>query len=137
MVLGRCLDATSAAGNKPGRIPFRESKLTMLLQTALQGREKLTMVVNLTPLDKYYEENSNVLNFASIARNIIFKSSIAFKNHTRYSNFMGDIRYDIEEVDKAKDEYIQDLAEENARLHEELQSLRAQLEEQEQILHSS
>ncbi|KAL9922908.1 kinesin-like protein subito [Glossina fuscipes fuscipes] len=136
MVLGRCLDAASAAGNKPERIPFRESKLTMLLQTALQGREKLTMVVNLTPLDKYYEENSNVLNFASIARNIIFKSSIAFKNHTRYSNFMGNTRCNIEEDDKAKDEYIQDLEEENARLHEELQSLRGQLEEQEQFLHT-
>uniref|UniRef100_A0A1B0APH0 Kinesin motor domain-containing protein n=1 Tax=Glossina palpalis gambiensis TaxID=67801 RepID=A0A1B0APH0_9MUSC len=132
----RCLDAASAAGNKTERVPFRESKLTMLLQTALQGREKLTMIVNLTPLDKYYEENCNVLNFASIARNIIFKSSIAFKNHTRCSNFSGNTRFDIKENDKAKDEYIQDLAEENARLHEELQSLRAQLEEKDQFLHN-
>ncbi|KAI9589374.1 hypothetical protein GQX74_007543 [Glossina fuscipes] len=132
IVLGRCLDAASAAGNKAERVPFRESKLTMLLQTALQGREKLTMVVNLTPLDKYYEENCNVLNFASIARNVIFKSSIAFKNRRRCSNFSGNTRFDIEENDKAKDE---DLAEENARLHEELQSLRAQLEEKDQFLH--
>uniref|UniRef100_A0A1B0A426 Kinesin motor domain-containing protein n=1 Tax=Glossina pallidipes TaxID=7398 RepID=A0A1B0A426_GLOPL len=135
------LDKTGNVGSRLKEAQRINTSLMVLgisidIASALQGREKLTMVVNLTPLDKYYEENSNVLNFASIARNIIFKSSIAKQNHTRYSNFMENTRCDIEKIDKAKDEYIHDLTEENARLHEELQSLRAQLEEQEQNLHT-
>jgi len=90
MVLGRCLDAVnnSRRANKD-IVPFRESKLTMLIQGALLGREKLTMIVNVTPTDQYYEENLNVLNFASIAKNIIFKKPIIKQNHSRYSLLMG------------------------------------------------
>lgn len=94
MVLGRCLDAannstfpgsTTLSSIKKERIPFRESKLTMILQAALQGREKLTMIVNVTPTEKYYEENMNVLNFASIARNIIFKAPVLKQPQKRFS----------------------------------------------------
>lgn len=109
MVLGRCLDAA----NKSDRIPYRESKLTTLLQAALQGKEKLTMIVNVTPTEKYYEENLNVLSFASIAKNIIFKAPVNKRNESRYSVF----------ADKQDHSYIQQLLEENACLKIEIQRL--------------
>lgn len=77
-VLGRCLKAATVNNERnknkkqTTNIPFRESKLTLLLQAALQGKEKLIMIANVTPTDTYFEENMNVLNFASITRNILY-----------------------------------------------------------------
>lgn len=140
MVLGRCLDAAnnittstcaSSTSNKKERIPFRESKLTMILQAALQGREKLTMIVNVTPTEKYYEENLNVLNFASIASNIIFKAPVSRQNQSRYSVFSA----------TADNSYIQQLLEENAnlkadkeKLNQHIRELRRNFQQQEQQL---
>ncbi|KAH8308603.1 hypothetical protein KR018_009273 [Drosophila ironensis] len=54
MVLGRCLDAASTTQKmKNDVIPYRDSKLTMLLQAALLGNEKLATIVTVTPVDKY------------------------------------------------------------------------------------
>lgn len=89
MVLGRCLDAASSSKKKNNAdlIPYRDSKLTMLLQAALLGRERLGMIVTVTPLDKYFEENLNVLSFASIAKNILFKRPHVKQHNARYSAF--------------------------------------------------
>ncbi|XP_017467179.1 PREDICTED: kinesin-like protein subito [Rhagoletis zephyria] len=126
MTLGRCLDA--ANNNKKFKskgqiIPVRESKLTMLLQAALLGKEKLTMIVNVTPTDCFYEENMNVLRFSAIAKNIIFKQPTKPVNKSRYS-FV---------VEKAKS-----AAEENIFLRSELErkdaEMRLMLIEQERQL---
>lgn len=111
MVLGRCLDAASTTHKKKNNdvIPYRDSKLTMLLQAALLGKEKLAMIVTVTPVDKYYEENLNVLNFASIAKNIIFKEPVIKQHRTSFCGFM--------EFSKMEpgDEYKKQLEEENVR----------------------
>ncbi|XP_023297085.2 kinesin-like protein subito [Lucilia cuprina] len=131
MVLGRCLDAannlassgsTTSTLNKKERIPFRESKLTMILQAALQGKEKLAMIVNVTPVEKYYEENLNVLNFASIASNIIFKAPAIKPNQSRYSVFSA----------TPDNGYIQQLLEENANLKADIEKLNNHIEQQNQ-----
>lgn len=90
-VLGRCLKAATKINrnkNKITNIPIRESKLTLLLQSALQGKEKLIMIANVTPTDMYFEENLNVLNFASITRNILFKKYSNPSLNVRYSGIM-------------------------------------------------
>ncbi|XP_039957422.1 kinesin-like protein subito [Bactrocera neohumeralis] len=126
MTLGRCLDA--ANNNKKLKtkgqvIPVRESKLTMLLQSALLGKEKLTMIVNVTPMDTFYEENMNVLRFSAIAKNITFKQPPKPVNKSRYS-FV---------VEKAKS-----AAEENIFLRSEVERLQSEMQyrllEQERIL---
>lgn len=92
LVLGRCLDTIHQNQKKKKQqdiVPVRESKLTFFLQSALLGKEKLTMVVNLLPVDEYYGENLNVLNFSSIAKQIEVPVD-AFKRNrsTRYSFFL-------------------------------------------------
>ncbi|KAM7347269.1 kinesin family member subito [Cochliomyia hominivorax] len=133
MILGRCLDAannmaTSAGNsqnlNKKERIPFRESKLTMILQAALQGKEKLAMIVNVTPVEKYYEENLNVLNFASIASNIIFKAPAVKQNQSRYSIFST----------TPDNSYVQQLLEEIGNLKADVDKLQRQVEQQSQFI---
>lgn len=84
MVLGRCLDAVYHNHNI---VPFRESKLTNIIQAALLGKEKITMVVNMLPTSDYYEENQNVLNFASMAHKIVYKPIQLPKKNARTSRF--------------------------------------------------
>lgn len=94
LVLGRCLDVTlSNQGKKKlDLVPFRESKLTTFLQSALKGLEKLTMMVNIWPIPEFYEENLHVLNYASIAQNIVYKKPAPVQRTSvsrRYSFFFG------------------------------------------------
>ncbi|EDW02494.1 kinesin-like protein subito [Drosophila grimshawi] len=122
MVLGRCLDAASSTKKKGTAdvIPYRDSKLTMLLQAALLGKERLAMIVTVTPLDKYYEENLNVLNFASIAKNILFKQPLVKQHHARYSAFV-----DYTQSSVAQDkEYIEELEAQNISLRAEVDQLK-------------
>lgn len=74
MVLGRCLDLLyqNQTAKTKEVVPFRESKLTQLLQKSLVGREKITTIVNMMPTLDFIEENLQVLNFASIAQKIIY-----------------------------------------------------------------
>ncbi|ALC41557.1 sub [Drosophila busckii] len=118
MVLGRCLDAASSSQKKNNTdlIPYRESKLTMLLQAPLLGRERLAMIVTVTPLDKYYEENLNVVNFASIAKDIIFKQPMIMRHKKRYSVFA--------ESNGIDTQYVERLEEENHSLLAEIERLR-------------
>lgn len=90
MVLGRCLTAIHQEQQHKGAhqvIPYRESKLTMLLQRSLLGREKLTMIVNLMPDNMYMDENINVLNFSAIARQIVQQSHEVSKKKCRTSTY--------------------------------------------------
>ncbi|XP_033247564.1 kinesin-like protein subito [Drosophila miranda] len=120
MTLGRCLDAASTSRKKPNNdvIPFRDSKLTMLLQAALLGKERLAMIVTVTPLEKFYEENLNVLNFASIAKNIIFKEPLIKQHSTRYSGFFDNSKKNTQY------EYIKEIEENNISLRQEIDRLK-------------
>ncbi|KAH8277860.1 hypothetical protein KR018_008771 [Drosophila ironensis] len=121
MVLGRCLDAASIGKKKKHEvIPYRESKLTMLLQAALLGKEKLAMIVTVTPVDKYYEENLNVLNFASIAKNILFKEPV-IKQHR--SSFCGLIEFS-KSSPRPSDEYKKQLEDRNVSLQLEIDQVK-------------
>ena len=88
LVLGRCLktiyDSQSSIKHKSETVgPFRESKLTMLFQRALSGKERMTLIVNVNPIPSLYVETQNVLNFSAIAKKIVIeKIQTSVKNHS-------------------------------------------------------
>ncbi|KAI8335821.1 kinesin motor domain-containing protein [Chlamydoabsidia padenii] len=76
MVLGQCMEALRMnqlkieSGKRPGVVPFRQSKLTELFKNTFEGDGKVAIVVNINPFDTGFDENSGVMKFAAIAKEV-------------------------------------------------------------------
>ncbi|KAK2820343.1 hypothetical protein Q5P01_023302 [Channa striata] len=55
------------------RVPYRDSKLTRLLQDSLGGSAHSVMITNIAPEYKYYFDTFNALNFAAKSKLIVNK----------------------------------------------------------------
>lgn len=62
--------AQKAAGKRGIAVPYRESKLTRLLQNALGGSSKTIMICALSPASTNYQETLSTLRYASNAKKI-------------------------------------------------------------------
>merc|ERR1719446_1463920 len=67
---------SSLVDGKSAHIPYRDSKLTRLLQDSLGGNTKTVMVANLGPADWNYDETLSTLRYANRAKNIKNKPRI-------------------------------------------------------------
>lgn len=56
--------------NKSGHIPYRNSKLTMMLKDSLGGDSKMLMIVQCSPAQCNVTESLSTLTFASRARQV-------------------------------------------------------------------
>merc|ERR1711931_185319 len=61
---------------KSKHIPYRDSKLTRLLQDSLGGNTKTLMVACVSPADNNYDETLSTLRYANRAKNIKNKPKI-------------------------------------------------------------
>lgn len=52
------------------KVQYRDSKLTHLLKTSLEGDGRLIMIANINPSDRSFEESHNTLKYANRAKNI-------------------------------------------------------------------
>lgn len=71
-----CHVISSLTDPKATYIPYRDSKLTRLLQDSLGGNTKTMMIANVGPADYNYDETMNTLRYASRAKNIQNKPRI-------------------------------------------------------------
>jgi hypothetical protein len=71
-----CHVISSLTDPKATHIPYRDSKLTRLLQDSLGGNTKTFMIANVGPADYNFEETMNTLRYASRAKNIQNKPRI-------------------------------------------------------------
>ena len=104
MVLGRVISqlAEQAAGKNKGKpIPYRESNLTRILQTALGGNSKTSMIAAISPAADNYEETLGTLRYADQVKKI---KNNAVINET------------------PQDKLIRELKDENERLKQLLQN---------------
>lgn len=80
MGLGRFLQGLLALGNvisalgddrkRGGHVPYRDSRLTRLLQDSLGGNSQTCMIACVSSADDSLEETLNTLKYANRARNI-------------------------------------------------------------------
>eukprot|EP00736_Rhodelphis_marinus_P006371 Rmarinus@m.27920 len=63
-------------GKTQAHIPYRDSKLTKMLQDSLGGNTKTVMVANIGPADYNYDETVNTLRYAESAKKIKNKPRI-------------------------------------------------------------
>ncbi|KAJ3273827.1 Kinesin-like protein kif3b [Terramyces sp. JEL0728] len=66
--LGNCISAL--VDGKSFHIPYRDSKLTRLLQDSLGGNAKTLMIATLSPASYNFEETLSTLRYANRAKNI-------------------------------------------------------------------
>ena len=68
--LGNVISALADSRKRSGHIPYRDSKLTRLLQDSLGGDGRTLMLACCSPSSHHREETINTLAFASRAKNI-------------------------------------------------------------------
>lgn len=71
-----CHVISSLTDPKSTYIPYRDSKLTRLLQDSLGGNTKTVMIANIGPADYNFDETINTLRYANRAKNIQNKPRI-------------------------------------------------------------
>ncbi len=70
-VLGKVISMlTSDKKNQKQHIPYRDSKLTMLLMDSIGGSSKTLMIACCSPASAYLDETQSTLNYSSRAMNI-------------------------------------------------------------------
>ncbi|KAJ1728818.1 hypothetical protein LPJ61_003837, partial [Coemansia biformis] len=89
LALGNVISAlgTAAPGGqqqpkRPSHIPYRDSKLTRLLQDSLGGNSQTLMLACISPSDSNSQESLNTIRYANRARNIRNKVAVNFDKNS-------------------------------------------------------
>ncbi|KAL9225658.1 hypothetical protein vseg_001554 [Gypsophila vaccaria] len=70
MVLGNVINKLSDGAKQRGHIPYRDSKLTRILQSALGGNAKTSIICTVAPEEVHAEETKGTLQFANRAKRV-------------------------------------------------------------------
>ncbi|KAL0686527.1 hypothetical protein Bca4012_086204 [Brassica carinata] len=110
---------------KATHIPYRDSKLTRLLQSSLSGHGHVSLICTITPASSSNEETHNTLKFASRAKNIEIYASRnqIIDEKSLIKKYQREISILKLELDQLRSGMLVGVS------HEELMSLKQQLEE--------
>uniref|UniRef100_A0A672ICC2 Kinesin-like protein KIF21B n=1 Tax=Salarias fasciatus TaxID=181472 RepID=A0A672ICC2_SALFA len=135
LALGNVISALGDQTKKGGHVPYRDSKLTRLLQDSLGGNSRTVMIACVSPSDRDFMETLNTLKYANRARNIKNKVVV---NQDKTSQQISALRAEIARLQMELMEYkagkrvacedgsegYSDLYQENAMLQRENDTLR-------------
>nr|XP_031531754.1 kinesin-like protein KIF21B [Vicugna pacos] len=135
LALGNVISALGDQSKKVVHVPYRDSKLTRLLQDSLGGNSQTIMIACVSPSDRDFMETLNTLKYANRARNIKNKVVV---NQDKTSQQISALRAEIARLQMELMEYkagkrvmgedgtegYSDLFRENAMLQKENAALR-------------
>ncbi|CDQ83470.1 unnamed protein product [Oncorhynchus mykiss] len=135
LALGNVISALGDRSKRSTHVPYRDSKLTRLLQDSLGGNSQTVMIACISPSDRDFMETLSCLNYANRARNIKNKVMV---NQDKASQQMSALRTDIARLQMELMEYktgkrmvgedgmesINDMVHENSMLQTENSNLR-------------
>ena len=103
--LGNVINALTDTKERRKHIPYRDSKLTRLLEDSLGGNCKTTMIATISPAHCSFNETLSTLNFAKRAKNIknrpVINEDIDHNGLIhQYENELKKIRKELEEKNK-------------------------------------
>eukprot|EP00095_Tigriopus_kingsejongensis_P007989 maker-scaffold269_size230758-snap-gene-0.23 protein:Tk07989 transcript:maker-scaffold269_size230758-snap-gene-0.23-mRNA-1 annotation:"kinesin-like protein kif21a-like" len=138
LALGNVISALGDTSKKALHVPYRDSKLTRLLQDSLGGNSRTLMIACVSPSDSDFMETLNTLKYANRARNIKNKVTA---NQDKTSRTILMLRQDIQNLQLELMEYRQgkrlmaedgtettnDMYHENTMLSRENQNLRTRI----------
>ncbi|ORY05417.1 kinesin-domain-containing protein [Basidiobolus meristosporus CBS 931.73] len=76
LALGTVIAKLAEQENDRGHIPYRDSKLTRILQPSLGGNARTAIICAITTASNFYEETTSTLKFASRAKTISNKPEV-------------------------------------------------------------
>ncbi|XP_043932542.1 kinesin-like protein KIF21B isoform X2 [Protopterus annectens] len=135
LALGNVISALGDQSKKAAHVPYRDSKLTRLLQDSLGGNSRTVMIACVSPSDRDFMETLNTLKYANRARNIKNKVVV---NQDKTSQQINALRAEIARLQMELMEYkagkrvigedgsegFSDLFQENSMLMKERDTLR-------------
>ncbi|CAF4352044.1 unnamed protein product, partial [Adineta steineri] len=83
LVLGNVISILGDPMKKAAHVPYRDSKLTRLLQDSLGGNSRTLMIACISPVDRDFSETKSTLNYAQRARNIRNRVKVNQDKHSR------------------------------------------------------
>ena len=92
LALGNVISALGDVTKKALHVPYRDSKLTRLLQDSLGGNSQTVMLACISPSDRDFMETLNTLKYANRARNIKNRVQI---NQDQSSRTISQLRREI------------------------------------------
>lgn len=95
MALGNVISALGDREKVGCHVPYRDSKLTRLLQDSLGGNSRTLMIACVSPSDRDFMETLNTLRYANRARNIKNK---VFVNQDKTSKQIAQLKAEIERL---------------------------------------
>ena len=97
MALGNVINMLSEGAARQGKkvIPYRDSKLTRLLQESLGGNSMTVMIAAISPADYNYSETMSTLKYAYRAKSI---ANAVTRNEDNNERMIRDLQSQIEEL---------------------------------------
>uniref|UniRef100_A0A3B1JXL9 Kinesin-like protein n=1 Tax=Astyanax mexicanus TaxID=7994 RepID=A0A3B1JXL9_ASTMX len=92
-------DVINALRSRHSHVPFRNSRLTYLLQDSLSGDSKTLMVVQVSPLESNISESVCSLKFAQRVRTVELGPSSSSRRHAENSSTSSSPTHDSVELD--------------------------------------
>ncbi|KAM3967672.1 kinesin-like protein 31E [Aphomia sociella] len=135
LALGNVISALGDKSRKVLHVPYRDSKLTRLLQDSLGGNSNTVMIACVSPSDRDFMETLNTLKYANRARNIknrcIVNQDLTSQTIRLLRQEVAQLQLELAEYKQGKrvisengEEGWSDVVQENAILTGEVESLR-------------